>query len=68
MSQKKTPICLGCGKRPHELAEYAEPAAEENMTAAQYCREEEGTYNPVNGHFYCTTCYIEEGMPLGVAP
>lgn len=36
---------------------------EMNMTADQYVRTEEGTYNPANGHFVCTPCYIEIGMP-----
>jgi hypothetical protein len=26
---------------------------------------EEGTYNPINGHFLCDQCYIEAGMPVG---
>jgi hypothetical protein len=28
---------------------------------------EEGTYNHLNGHFTCTRCYIEIGMPTGPA-
>jgi hypothetical protein len=31
-------------------------------------REEEGTYNPANGHFLCTHCYIAAGMPSLSAP
>ena len=30
-----------------------------------YIREEEGTYNPENGHFLCDNCYIAVGMPSG---
>jgi hypothetical protein len=57
------PICTGCNKTPDELEEYAEAAKENDMSADQYCMEEEGTYNPANGHFLCTTCYIDAGMP-----
>ena len=57
------PICAGCRKHPDELDEYIEPASEENMTPDEYVREEEGTYNPENGRFLCTECYIAAGMP-----
>lgn len=58
--------CTGCNRKPAEIDEYIEAAAE---TAAperypdEYVREEEGTYNPFNGHFLCTDCYIKAGMP-----
>ncbi len=60
--------CVGCGKYPAELAEYVDAGAAEELSADDYVRENEGTYNQVNGHFYCTECYIADGMPLGVAP
>lgn len=28
-----------------------------------YVRQEEGTYNPANGHFLDDLCYIKAGMP-----
>lgn len=56
-------FCAGCGKRPHELPEYLEPAKEENITPAEYVRLEEGTFNPENGHFLCTPCYVAAGQP-----
>jgi hypothetical protein len=56
-------VCIGCGKHPHEIEEYVEAAKEEKMTPDDYVRQEEGTYNPKNGHFACTTCYIKMGMP-----
>lgn len=28
-----------------------------------YVIEEEGTYNPENGHFLCDSCYIKAGQP-----
>lgn len=57
------PICTGCNKRPDEIEEYIEAAKENDMTADEYVREEEGTYNSANGHFLCTNCYIAAGMP-----
>ena len=57
------PICSGCNKKPDELEEYIELAKEEGMTPNQYVKEEEGTYNKRNGHFLCTDCYIDAGMP-----
>jgi hypothetical protein len=58
-----TPICVGCGKEPHELEEYVEAAREYERTPARYVMLEEGTYNPENGHFLCTPCYVRAGMP-----
>ncbi len=57
------PFCIGCNKKASELEEYVEIAKEEGMTPADYVREEEGTYNPSNGHFLCTPCYVKAGMP-----
>ena len=61
-------ICIGCHKEPNEIPEYVSMAKIERLTPGEYVREQEGTYNPNNGHFWCTECYIREGMPLGVAP
>lgn len=63
--------CIICKKMPNEIAEYVRAAKEwwlQPMTPEQYVIEEEGTYNPANGHFYCTGCYVAVGMPKGVAP
>jgi hypothetical protein len=57
------PICTGCNKSADELEEYIEGAKEAGITIEQYVREEEGTYNPKNGHFLCTDCYVDAGMP-----
>jgi hypothetical protein len=63
------PICIGCGKEPHEIPEYVELAEREEFLSPRLAViNEEGTYNPRNGHFWCTTCYISNGMPLGKAP
>ena len=59
----RDPICMGCKHEPSALSEYAEPAAKEGVSVEQYVRREEGTYNPTNGHFLCTPCYIRAGMP-----
>lgn len=62
-------ICIGCGKKPHELDEYVMCASEEatgvkgGMTPEDYVWEEEGTLNRENGHFLCTECYIKAGQP-----
>lgn len=55
--------CIGCGKPPDEISEYAEAGESEAMTPLQYMQREEGTYNRENGHFACTSCYINMGMP-----
>lgn len=56
-------ICIGCKKKPSEIEEYVEVAADEGMTPDDYVREEEGTFNRDNGHFLCTDCYVAAGMP-----
>lgn len=58
-------ICIGCGKKPEELAEYIVAAAAEGITPAEYVEQEEGTYNPANGHFLCDTDYLRAGAPSG---
>lgn len=62
------PICVGCKKTPSEIEEYVEMAKEEKITPDRYVMESEGTYNRLNGHFMCTDCYIEAGMPSLPAP
>lgn len=57
------PICIGCHKNPDQIEEYIEMAAEQERTANEIVFLEEGTYNKKNGHFVCTDCYIEMGMP-----
>lgn len=57
------PFCTGCKKFAGQIEVYVEIAADEEMLPDDYVREEEGTYNPANGHFLCTDCYIKAGMP-----
>ncbi len=66
------PVCVKCGKKPHQILEYTATSGAwgpgEYHSPADYVRDQEGTYNPDNGHFFCTACYVEAGMPLGKAP
>jgi hypothetical protein len=65
------PVCVGCGKTPDQLAEYVEMVAPDYggfKSADEAVRKNEGTFNRQNQHFWCTSCYIKVGMPLGVAP
>jgi len=68
------PVCVGCGKTPDQLPEYVEMADPESQgyegykSADEAARKNEGTFNRQNEHFWCTSCYIQVGMPLGVAP
>ena len=64
MSQPK-PYCPGCKLNADEIYEYVESAADCDMDVDAYVRLEEGTYNRENGHFLCTVCYVEYGMPSG---
>lgn len=58
-----SPVCIGCSKRPSEIAEYGTDMTGEEMTADDYVRSNEGTFNPANGHFLCTDCYVGAGSP-----
>lgn len=57
------PLCTGCNKHPEQIPEYVEMAGIEDMTPDEYVIAEEGTYNQQNGHFLCTDCYCNAGMP-----
>lgn len=57
------PICIGCNKHPEDLEEYVEMGKVEGMSPEEFVRTEEGTYNPKNGHFLCSPCYIKAGCP-----
>lgn len=45
-------------KKKEELGD-----AEVKRMAVEYIKREEGTYNPENGHFLCTPCYVKAGCP-----
>jgi hypothetical protein len=60
------PVCQGCHREAGELDEYDEFIEDRPVTAEarrEAVKSEEGTYNPENGHFLCTPCYIVAGMP-----
>jgi hypothetical protein len=63
MTELKSPQCMGCMKFPKQLSCYTDYAEEMGLTADEYVRREEGTYNYANGHFLCDSCYIRAGMP-----
>lgn len=57
------PICIGCNKHPDDLSEYSPEITGTDLTPVEYVRQEEGTFNRLNGHFLCTICYIAAGTP-----
>ena len=60
--------CKCCKKTPEQLSEYVEMVEMgEYATATEAVLDNEGTYNRKTGKFYCTSCYIKAGMPMGVA-
>ena len=62
--------CKICGKKPNEINEYIERAKYESEyfdSPEDVVIQDEGTFNPLTGLFYCTECYIKVGMPLGQA-
>lgn len=59
--------CIRCMKRPHQIKEYVDASKSWGISPEEYVRQEEGTYNPATGRFYCTSCYVAAGMPLGMA-
>lgn len=59
--------CKGCGRTPDEISEYVSIAKCEKMTPEEFVREEEGTFNEKTGLFWCTSCYIKAGEPIGKA-
>lgn len=52
-----------CRRHPSEIPEYVDAAADAEMDVDTYVQRDEGTYNPENGHFLCTSCYIAVGQP-----
>ena len=67
--------CKCCNKTPSELDYYVNQAIAENKHLKEgqrpYTADDiakgDGTYNPSTGQFYCFSCYIKVGMPLGTA-
>lgn len=57
------PFCIGCYQIPDQIEEYQPAMTESSLSPDEYVKQEEGTYNPENGHFLCTKCYIAAGIP-----
>ena len=65
---RAVPFDPACKRRPDEISEYIAAAIEEETTPDDYVIREEGTYNHKNGHFLCTSCYIDAGQPSELYP
>lgn len=61
----ESPKCKGCGKTASELEYYVNIAKDEECHPDDIARED-GTYNRTINKFYCFSCYIKAGMPLGI--
>lgn len=60
------PYCFRCGKSASSFEIYEQLYdAGSGATAAEWVREQEGTYNPATNRFACDACYIAIGMPVG---
>lgn len=57
--------CIKCSKTPSEIPEYIDAGRENGMTPEAFVEQEEGTYNPANGHFLCTEDFIREEIKRG---
>lgn len=59
------PYCFRCGKPASSFSAYRDMIhdAFPEVTAADYVRDEEGTYNPETNRFACDACYIAIGTP-----
>ncbi len=57
--------CVGCHKTPEEIQEYVDAIVDAPCsTPTEFVKNWDGTYNPKNGHFACTECYIAMGQPV----
>jgi hypothetical protein len=63
---EEEPTCKICKKKASKLDYYIDQAKEEKTTAAAIARSD-GTYNYMTNEFYCMTCYVIMGCPLGTA-
>jgi hypothetical protein len=59
------PVCFVCLRTPEEILAYTPFAHDAGLTNTEYVIREEGTLNPLNGHFACDACYCDIGMPSG---
>ena len=63
MTDKPAPECRGCRKHPAEIQEYIDAGLDFGLTAEEFVRQQEGTYNEETGGFLCTDCYLKAGSP-----
>lgn len=63
ISGNPRPFCIGCYRVPAEILEYQHLAESRKTSPDRVVQAEEGTYNAENGHFLCSVCYINVGMP-----
>lgn len=62
MNDPMTPYDPMCRRYASDISDL-DDFLEEGQTREEYVIQEEGTYNPENGHFLCDSCYIKAGMP-----
>jgi len=59
-------ICKDCKREPNQIPYYNNQAIIENLEPDDIARDD-GTYNFKTREFYCMTCYVARGCPLGTA-
>lgn len=64
---EKEPECPICGKLASECIPVQVWKGDQGYDSASAMARNDGTYNPYENVFYCTSCYVKIGMPLGVA-
>lgn len=68
-TQERPPMSCGkCGKAPGDIEEYVIFGGFEDMSAEDFCWDNEGTLDRRTGRFLCTNCYIAVGMPTLPGP
>lgn len=63
MTDEIKPYDPRCERLAVDIPDVVYYAGLEELTPNDWVRQEEGTYNPANGHFLCDECYIAAGMP-----
>ena len=59
------PWCPYCMRAAVDIPDTVMAAKENEYDSVEdFVLAEEGTYNPLNGHFACDSCYIKIGMPV----
>lgn len=66
MSVNYDALCIGCAREAADIPALVELATDEGLTPEAYAADD-GTFNPINGHFLCDACYIRWGQPSTAA-